>query len=193
MGQRMFRPITRCGRIPLQEAVHESDMIIVKHLMKLTSDATDGGPQFINRMATIGLQAAVLYEKPAMVEYFLSAGAHPLEPQFYLQPGESDQLSPSTKRVDPERSHIKKNTLHLCAWAGISAKVIGQQLVDNLKPNFAQKFSDRERNMRKQSAIELTYYFELPGGTDDPILDQRDESDNTPFFTALQNEEYGFV
>jgi hypothetical protein len=188
--KRMLRSITGGGRIPLQEAVHESDMITVKHLMKLTSDATDSGPLFIKQMANIGLQAAVLYEKPAMVASFLSAGADPLQPLFYLQPGKEYQLPP---QMFAERSPDEKNTLHLCARAGSSAEVIGQHLVDNLKPNFNQNLSNAERNIRKQCAIELTYYAELPGGTDDPLLDKRDESDNTPFFTALQNEEYEFV
>jgi Ankyrin repeats (many copies) len=191
-GQRMLRSISRGGRIPLQQAVYECDMVIVKHLSKLTSEATDSGPLLVELMANIGLQAAVLYEKPAMVAYFLSAGAHPLQPQFCLEAGKEYQVPPSMF-TDPTRSPDEKNTLHLCARAGSSAEVIGQHLVDNLKLNFYQSLSTQELNMRKQCAIELTYYLELPGGTDDPLLDKRDESDNTPFFLALQNEEYEFV
>ncbi|KAI9764154.1 MAG: hypothetical protein M1840_008636 [Geoglossum simile] len=185
----MFRSITRQGRIPLQVAVYESDMITVKHLMTLSSDAEDSDSLFTKRMANIGLQAAVLYEKPAMVAYFISAGAHPLQPQFCLQPGKEHQLPPSIF-ADPKTSPNGVNTLHLCARAGSSAMVIGKHLINNLKPNYAQNFSNEERKRREQCAIELTDYLELPGGTDDSLLDKRDESDNTPFFTALENEEY---
>jgi len=118
-------------------------------LAKTITDSASGVPSshLPRRLAEIGLQTAVLYERPALVAYFLSQGASPLCPHYSIDPSKVYQdIPPLFSATEPELVNRQYgNSLHHCAKAGVSAAVIGKMLIDHLKPGYMDNMSEGRR------------------------------------------------
>lgn len=194
--QRFFQSINASGMIPIQVAVKAGSMLIARAIINRAAETAAVIGESLARqlqlsIASAGLQSAVLYEKAEMVRFFLSLGASPLDPAYSVDPGKAFQDPPVLFSAEDIRCHWLGHTtaLHTCARAGDSSTVIGKLLLERLKPKYTESLSNYQLEARKRAAVEFTHGEQSYGGGD-LLLNVRDEYDCTPFYSALENEEY---
>ncbi|PVF98801.1 hypothetical protein CPB86DRAFT_340011 [Serendipita vermifera] len=82
-------------------------------------------------------------------------------------------------------SQRKTTSLHLCARGGEYAAEFGEALLKALLPASKWDHKDEKPHQEDHATCNETCF-----SRDDPLVDCRDEYDQTPFFLALKNEEY---
>lgn len=177
---RQFQAVRSDGSIPIDVAVKEGNLPFVKRILE------DCPQQWHIRtlVATIGLQTAIVGGRSAIFSYLLSEGAEPLHP--VLAPPQYKTYLEDGPWLPSLASHQKKtNSLHLCAEAGMMAGFMANEMLVKLLP--ASQWDQAPSKMRNQDHIDCCC---VRPPRDHPIVDSRNEQDETPFFCALKAEEY---
>jgi ankyrin repeat protein len=182
---RQFRSIDADGNIAIMAAVGEGHMNIVKRIVE-TCPTTGYLQQLV---ITIGMQAAILSGRYEIFQYLLEKGAQPLHPVLRPKPGAptqfDDYVTCGPWTVDLAAHQRKTTSLHLCAQAGNLSHLFCRKLLERILP--PSRWERTPETLRTEGHIDCACQV-LP--QDDPIVDCRNEQDETPLFVALKAEEY---
>lgn len=182
---RQFLSIDRAGHIAIQLAVTSGNFILVKRI--IDTCPTEGHLKEL--VATIGMQTAITEGRYAIFKYLLNNGGLALHPVLQLEMDNDSQFEayvtcgPWTQ--DLVFSQRKTNSLHLCARAGEHAQMMCEDLLRSILP--ASRWDVTPETLREQNTVNCSCDRPLEI---DPIVDSRNERAETPFFCALQAEEY---
>ncbi|KAI9786476.1 MAG: hypothetical protein M1839_006936 [Geoglossum umbratile] len=182
---RLFRSVQGNGEIAIQVAVGAGNLAFVKRIVE--SCSVEGHLKQL--LVTIGLQHAIIHGRRTMFHYFLRQGALPLHPVLPLQPEKDQQYQdyvlygPWT--MDLAYSQRKTTCLHICARAGDLAETFGQAILEHILP--PSRWDETPETLRKQNKVNCNCDKKID---EDPLVDCRNEYDETPYFLALRAEEY---
>jgi hypothetical protein len=179
----LFRSINLNREISIHVAIKAGHMALVKRIVE--SCPVEGHLKEL--LVAIGLQYAIVNGRHKMFDYFLEEGAQPLHP--ILNPDETKELQyqdyvlcgPWT--VGLVHSQRKSNSLHLCAVAGDLTEAFGQAMLEAILPS--SRWDERPESLRRQNRVNCNCHKEV---VEDPIVDCRNEHDETPFFLALKQK-----
>lgn len=186
--RRLFKSIDSHGRISISVAVANANFPLVKRIVE--SCPTSGHLKEL--VVTVGMQTAIVEGKYAIFKYLLDNGGLALHPALNADPEEDSQFE-TYVTCGPWTPHLaehqlKTNSLHLCAQAGEFAQRMCDNLLRSILP--ASRWDHTPEHLRKQNIVNCSCNGPLEI---DPIVDSRNELGETPFFLALQAEEYAMA
>lgn len=182
---RQFLSIDRAGHTAIQLAVIGGNFPLVKRIVD-TCPSTGHVKELV---VTIGMQTAICEGRYAIFKYLLHIGGLALHPVLHLEKDHDSQFEayvtcgPWTQ--DLVYHQRKTNSLHLCAKAGEYSQIMCEDLLRSLLP--ASRWDTTPEVLRQRNTVICSCDSPL---MIDPIVDCRNELAETPFFCALQAEEY---
>ncbi|KAH7139580.1 hypothetical protein B0J11DRAFT_501722 [Dendryphion nanum] len=186
--RRLFKSMDGHGRISISVAVAHANFPLVKCIVE--SCPTSGHMKEL--VVTVGMQTAIVEGKYAIFKYLLDNGGLALHPALNADPEEDSQFE-TYVTCGPWTPHLaeyqlKTNSLHLCAQAGEFAQQMCDDLLRSILP--ASRWDYTPEHLRKQDIVNCSCNGPLKI---DPLVDSRNELGETPFFLALQAEEYAMA
>ncbi|KAF5635720.1 hypothetical protein F52700_5031 [Fusarium sp. NRRL 52700] len=191
---------------PLMRVVASGNLLAVNALLNIGADPLIpriGKPEetlllFAVRRARVNVLKALagsvttdlLWKRdPYGSRYLLDSGGLALHPVLRLEMDNDSQFEtyvtcgPWTQELVV--SQRKTNSLHLCAEAGEYSRMMREDLLRSVLP--ASRWDITPETLRHQNKVNFSCEKPLEI---DPIVDCRNELAQTPFFCALQAEEY---
>jgi ankyrin repeat protein len=186
--ERQLLSMNALGETAIQVAVKNGNFILVKCIL----DSCPAHPLHLKRLvATLGLQTAIPAGHLAMMRYLLDAGGDALHCELSVDPNANGQFGWYPIETSWSPASILQpgdNSIHLCAFAGHNSARMAQEILHRALPS--SRWDQTPEHLRKHDKINCSC---VRPPSDDPIVDTRNDEDETPFFLALRQQEYAMA